>query len=246
LSAHRGMLVMGIATRVLRMLAIDDYPDTTESIAEMLRLDGHDVETATDGVQGIASAAVFRPDLVLLDIGLPTLDGYAVARRIQSLALPPRPFIVAVTGHGMQEDKRRSGEAGFDLHLLKPVDPETYRGLMALLQTSAGLINHARSLAAQHRLVATDLLFRKLEMANLYLDTAAITDYRKDHCVVLATESYDRLIAWLDSGACVDDRAAEFVTGLRALNERLKLMRLPHGPIERREPPRGKTRRQPM
>jgi CheY-like chemotaxis protein len=232
---------MGIATRVLRVLVVDDYPDTAESIAEMLRLDGLDVETATDGVQGIASAAVFRPDLVLLDIGLPTLDGYAVARRIQSLALLPRPFIVAVTGHGMQADKRRSGEAGFDLHLLKPVDPETCRGLTALLQTSIGFLNYSHKLAAQHRQTATELLFRTLEMANLYLDTAAISDHRKDHCVTLATGSFDRLITWLDSGACIDDRAAEMVNGLRALNERLKLMRQPHGRIERRELRRVET-----
>ena len=65
-----------------------------------------------------------------------------------------------------------------------------------------------------------------------------------DHCVTLAIESCDRLIAWLDSGACVDDRAAEFVNGQRALNERLKLMREPFAPIERREPPRRKTNKE--
>ena len=95
----------------------------------------------------------------------------------------------------MQEDKRRSGEAGFDLHLLKPVEPEVYRGLAALLQTSASLINHSRFLAAQHRLIATDVLFRTLEMANLYLDASAIAPGRQDHYVTLATESYDILIA---------------------------------------------------
>jgi len=230
--------------RALRVLVVDDYPDTIESTATLLRLDGHDVQTASDGMEGIERAATFRPDLILLDIGLPILDGYAVARRIQGLRYHPIPFIAAVTGYGTQEDKRRSGEAGIDLHLLKPVEPETYRGLAALLQTSAALINHSRSLAAQHRLIATDVLFRTLEMANLYLDTAAITVDRWDHCVTLATEAYDRLIAWLDRGACVDDRAAELVNGLRALNERLRLMTEPAGPIERRKPPHGKTRRQ--
>jgi len=230
------------ADRALRVLVVDDYPDTTESTAEVLRLDGHDVVTASDGVEGIKRAAEFRPDLVLLDIGLPMLDGFAVARRIQHLRYQPKPFIAAVTGYGMQDDKRRSGEAGFDLHLLKPVDPETYRGLAALLQTSADLVIHLRSLAAQHRLIATDMLFRTLDMANLYLDTAAISDSRKDQSVTLATESYDRLIAWLDRGACVDDRAPELVNGLRALNERLRLMTEPPGPIDRRKP-HGNTRR---
>ena len=236
---------MAIASsRALRVLVVDDCPDTIESTAMLLRLDGHDVEAATDGVESLERAAVFRPDLVLLDIGLPTLDGYAVARQIQGLRYQPKPFIAAVTGYGTQEDKRRSGEAGINLHLLKPVEPETYRGLAALLQTSAGVVNHSRSLAAQHRLIATDVLFRKLEMANLYLDTAVLSASRKDHCVTQAAESYDRLIAWLDRGACIDERAAELVSGLRALNERLKLTRKPPGPIERRKPPHGRTTRQ--
>jgi CheY-like chemotaxis protein len=237
---------MGSAARALRVLVVDDYPDILESTATLLRLDGHDVETASDGLEGIERAASFRPDLILLDIGLPILDGHGVARRIQGLRYQPIPFIAAVTGYGTQEDKRRSGEAGIDLHLLKPVDPDTYRGLTALLQTSAGLIDHTRALTAQHRLIATQMLFRTLEMANLYLDTVSISARGKDRCVTLATESYDRLIAWLDSGACVDDRVAEFGTGLRALNERLKLMRQPHGLVERSEPLRGKTGRQPM
>jgi len=242
---HIGNAAMATASaRALRVLVVDDCPDTIESAAMLLRLDGHDVQAASDVVEGIERAAVFRPDLVLLDIGLPSLDGYAVARRIQSLRYQPKPFIAAVTGYGTQEDRRRSGEAGIDLHLLKPVEPETYRGLAALLQTSASLISHARSLAAQHRLVATDVMFRKLDMANLYLDTAAITVDRWDHCVTLATESYNRLIAWLDRGACVDERAPELVNGLRALNERLRLMTEPRGPIERRKPPHAKPRRQ--
>jgi hypothetical protein len=130
------------------------------------------------------------------------------------------------------------------LHLLKPVDPETYRGLAALLKTSAGLINHSRSLAAQYRQTATEVMFRTLEMANLYLDAAAIAANREDNSVVSATGSYDRLVAWLDGGACIDDRAAEFVNGLRTLNERLKVMAKPHDAIERREPPRIEIRRQ--
>jgi hypothetical protein len=87
-------------------------------------------------------------------------------------------------------------------------------------------------------------MFRTLEMANIHLDAAAITTNRAEHCVGLATASYDRLIGWLDGGACIDDRAAEFVNGLRALNERLKVMAKPHDAIERREPPRIETRRQ--
>jgi len=105
----------------------------------------------------------------------PRSHGYQVAGRIRDLGLPPKPLIVAVTGYGMTDDKHRSGEAGFDLHLLKPVDPETYRGLAALLQTSTDLVNRAHALAAQYRAAASEIMFRQLEMANTYLDAAHIT-----------------------------------------------------------------------
>ena len=235
---------MPTASRAMRVLVVDDYPDTIECTAALLELDGHEVETAKDGIQGIACAAVFRPDLVLLDLGLPTLDGYAVAHRIQALRYQPRPFIAAVTGYGMPQDKRRSGDAGIDLHLCKPIEPDMYRGLVALLQTSSGLVNNSRMLASQHRQTATDLMFLQLEMANIYLNTADSTGAsRVEHCVVLATQSYERLITWLGSGACVDDRAVELVSGLRGLNERLKYLKEPYsGKDNRRRPAIRMTR----
>ena len=235
---------MVTAARTMRVLVIDDYQDTIESTAMLLKLDGHEVEMANDGIQGIARSAVFRPHLVLLDIGLPALDGYAVARQIQALRYQPKPFITAVTGYGMQADKRRSGDAGIDLHLCKPVDPEIYRGLVALLQTSSDLINGSRMLATQHRQTATDLMFRQLEMANIYLDTAETAGYRKEHCILLATRSYERLITWLGSGACIDDRDVELVSGLRGLNERLQVLKGPYNGQDNRRQPTVRIRRQ--
>ena len=145
---------MTATTRSVRVLVVDDSRDTVESTAMLLKVDGHEVATAGDGVQAISQAVAFRPDLVLLDIGMPTLDGYAAARRIQSLSLPPKPYVVAVTGYATKNDRRLSGEAGFDLHLRKPVELDTLRGLLALLHTS---LDRSRRLTVQNRAVATDL-----------------------------------------------------------------------------------------
>jgi len=162
-----------------------------------------------------------------------------VAHRIQALRYQPTPYIAAVTGYGTEADKRRSGDAGIDLHLCKPVEPAIYRGLVALLRTSSDLVNASRTLAAQHRETATEIMFRQLEMANIYLDTAGLANIgnRKAHCVALATQSYERLIAWLDAGACSDERAAELVNALRTLNERLKALNVPYmAQNEKRKP----------
>jgi CheY-like chemotaxis protein len=232
-----GTAAVATTARCLRVLIVDDEPDTVDTTALLLSLDGHEVETANDGPNAIARAAAFRPDLVLLDIGMPTLDGYAVARRIHSLALPPRPYIAAVTGYGTRDDRFRTGEAGFDLHLLKPVDPDTYRGLAALLQTSSGIVDWARTLAAQHRETATQLMFLQLEMANTYLNSIAVAkvEDHEENRIALAAQAHERLITWLGAGACTDERAVEFVSGLRGLNERLRLARRPYAGIDKRK-----------
>jgi len=188
----------------------------------LLKLDGHDVETAKDGVHGIERAAVFHPDLILLDIGMPTLDGYAVARRIHSLALVPKPYLVAVTGYGKRDDQRRSGEAGIDLHLCKPVDLETYQGLAALVQTASGIVGRAHSLTEQNQEVTTDLMFQQMDMANVYLDVAANAsmDGHKDQCIAQATGARNKVSRWLESGACRDDRVAAMVNRLQLLSTR--------------------------
>jgi CheY-like chemotaxis protein len=204
----------------MRVLVVDDSRDTVESTAMLLRLDGHEVAIARDGVAAIAQAAVFRPDLVLLDIALPVLDGYGAARRIQSLSFPPKPYLVAVTGYGTQQDRRLSGEAGFDLHLRKPVELDTCRGLLALLRTS---LDRSRRLGLQNRSVATDLMLQQLEMANIYLDTAAVTSAKdsRERCIAQAHRAHERVAKWLYSGACSDDRMAKVVDALQALSERL-------------------------
>lgn len=105
-----------------RVLVIDDNTDAGETTAMVLRLEGCEVEIAADGPSALDLLSRFNPDLILLDIGLPGMDGYEVARRIRGLVDGNKPYLVAVTGYGRPEDIARSTEAGFDRHLVKPLD----------------------------------------------------------------------------------------------------------------------------
>ena len=118
-----------------RILLIEDDDDARDSMAELLRLDGHDVKVASNGNDGVTSASSSSPEVVLIDIGLPDIDGYEVARRLRSNPTTARLRLVAVTGYGTQEDRKRALAAGFDEHLAKPVEPDE---LDALLQQAAG------------------------------------------------------------------------------------------------------------
>jgi signal transduction histidine kinase/ActR/RegA family two-component response regulator len=119
------------------VLVIEDNADAREMLRMALELDGHRVETASDGTSGVEVALRTTPDLVLVDIGLPGLDGYAVARRLRA-ALGHRVTLVALTGYGQSEDRRRTSEAGFDAHLVKPVDPDALsRALATGFRTAA-------------------------------------------------------------------------------------------------------------
>ena len=111
------------ATTPRRILVVDDHQDAAATLAALLTSWGHVVRTATDGPSALAIAAEQPPDLVLLDIGLPGDDGYEVARRLRELPGCRTATLVAVTGYGQEEDRRRSRAAGFERHLVKPVDP---------------------------------------------------------------------------------------------------------------------------
>jgi CheY-like chemotaxis protein len=115
----------------LRVLVVDDWPDTVESMATLLRLWGHDVRIAHDGPTALALADSYRPDVVLLDLGLPGMDGFEVAQRIRNNPRLARTLLVFLSGYGREKDARLAREAGCDLHLLKPVDPEVLERLLA-------------------------------------------------------------------------------------------------------------------
>jgi CheY-like chemotaxis protein len=99
-------------------------------MAMLLEFVGHEVRTAHDGLKAVAAVAEFQPDVVLLDIGLPVLDGYEAAERIRR-APGPQPVLIALTGRGQADDRRRATDAGFDHHLIKPVDHDILMTLVA-------------------------------------------------------------------------------------------------------------------
>ncbi len=115
------------------ILVVDDNVDAADSLAMLLQIYGHEVHTAHDGLEAVAAAARLQPDLVLLDIGLPKLDGYGAARQIREQSGGKRIVLAALTGWGQDEDRARSKEAGFDAHLVKPVDDGELKKLLAEL-----------------------------------------------------------------------------------------------------------------
>jgi PAS domain S-box-containing protein len=119
-----------------RILVVDDNKDSAASLSKMLELTGNEVRTAHDGLQAVEAARTFQPEVVLLDIGLPKLNGYDAARRIRALPGGQSMFLIALTGWGQDEDKRRSAEAGFNLHLVKPMDPAALENLLAGLHSA--------------------------------------------------------------------------------------------------------------
>jgi CheY-like chemotaxis protein len=120
----------------LRVVVVDDNVDAAEGLALLLRLSGQEVRVAYDGPSALALAGRFRPQVVLLDLGLPGMDGYEVARRLRGQPELEATYLVAVTGWGQPEDRQRSKEMGFDRHLVKPVDSSLLVQLLAEVKAS--------------------------------------------------------------------------------------------------------------
>ncbi|HEU5296767.1 MAG TPA: PAS domain S-box protein, partial [Burkholderiaceae bacterium] len=116
-----------------RVLVVDDNRDAAESLAELLKFEGHETRLAHDGLGAVEAAAAFRPDLVLLDIGMPKLNGYDAARKIREQPWGKGMVLVAMTGWGQHEAREKSSRAGFDAHLVKPVKPDMIEELLANL-----------------------------------------------------------------------------------------------------------------
>lgn len=131
--AQRTAPVMGKAedgSDRARILVADDNYDAAQSLAIMLSMDGHEVRTAGDGFEALRTAEEFHPQLVVLDIGMPKLDGYETARRLRERPWAAHTRLFALTGWGQEEDRERARRAGFDQHLVKPVDPEALSQLL--------------------------------------------------------------------------------------------------------------------
>ena len=118
-----------------RILVVEDNRDSADSLRLLLELSGHEVAVAYSGHDGVQAAEQYQPDVVLCDIGLPGLDGYGVARKLRDNPTTATARLIAVTAYGHDEDRRRSHEAGFDLHVVKPVEPAALGKLLAEFQS---------------------------------------------------------------------------------------------------------------
>jgi CheY-like chemotaxis protein len=121
-----------------RILVVEDNADSAETMAKLLELLGHEARVARDGLEAIAAARSWQPAFVLLDLGLPAMDGYEVAIRLRQEAACRESVLIAVTGYGQPEDRRRSRAAGIDHHLLKPVDPDVLLALLSRAEAAPG------------------------------------------------------------------------------------------------------------
>jgi CheY-like chemotaxis protein len=120
-----------VPTSSLRVLVVDDNQHTASSLEMVLRTMGNDIRTAYDGETALAEAADFHPNVALLDIGLPKLNGYEVCRRIRQEPWGRAMVLIALTGWGRDADRRSAEQAGFDYHMVKPVDPQVVMSLLA-------------------------------------------------------------------------------------------------------------------
>jgi CheY-like chemotaxis protein len=112
------------AGRPLRILVVEDNPDAADMLRMLLELSGHQVRVATTGPDGVEAARAWPPEVVLCDIGLPGMDGYGVVRTLRRDPRTAKAYIMAITGYGGDADRRKAREAGFDQHLVKPVDAD--------------------------------------------------------------------------------------------------------------------------
>lgn len=143
---EESIAVLEVAKTGKRVLVIDDNIDAAESIAVFLRLEGHEVRTVSDGPQAVAIAQVFAPQVAVVDIGLPGMNGYEVARRLRLKGSDAPALLIALTGYGQKEDRARSSEAGFDHHFVKPADPRLIQAAIARWHGHSGAALNADAL----------------------------------------------------------------------------------------------------
>ena len=126
----------GTTEKSLRVLVVDDNEDTALSLAYLFSLWGDDLRTAYDGPSAVESARTFRPDVIVLDIGLPRMDGFEVARQLRNQPETNRVFLVGSSGYSQPKDRQRAREVGIDHYLVKPFDPWVLEELLGSLRSS--------------------------------------------------------------------------------------------------------------
>jgi CheY-like chemotaxis protein len=127
--------------RPIRVLVVEDNVDAAEMLSLVLRSFDHEVSVAHDGASGLALAESWAPDLAILDIGLPVMNGYELAGRIRALPGCEHTLLVALTGYGQPADRERAKEAGFAYHLIKPIEMEQLRAILSLARSHAARID---------------------------------------------------------------------------------------------------------
>jgi CheY-like chemotaxis protein len=125
-------------SRPLRILLVEDNPDAAESVTMLLELGGHEVRAANEAREALRIVDDFTPDIAFVDVGLPGIDGYELATRLRAHHSCYQGVLVALTGYGRDEDKRRASEAGFDHHLTKPVDFDAVDRVLAYVSAASG------------------------------------------------------------------------------------------------------------
>ena len=138
--------------KIYRILVVDDRKNAADILAKLLRTKGHEVHTAYDGQEALLAAEKFRPEVVLLDIGMPDMNGYEVCRQIRKQSCGEGTYLIAVSGWGQEQDRRRSAEAGFDYHLVKPVHSAILVKVLDSISTSSP-VNTGSSSTATNSLV---------------------------------------------------------------------------------------------
>jgi len=207
----------------LCVLVVDDHADTVESIAMLFKMSGYETHTAATGAEALEQIARYCPDIVLLDLAIPKPDGYEVARAVRARPLAKSPLLIAVTGLSDTACKRQCAEAGFDLHLSKPVGSPVLDLLPLLACRSVLLRDQFNQRAAQHAAASLTLVTAQIEMADIFLSVASTTSNpdMRQRCLDKAEPIYSKAAVWL---AALDPRCYGFdvaVKALDALHERL-------------------------
>jgi CheY-like chemotaxis protein len=210
--------------RGLRILVVDDDADSCNGMAVTLQLRGYDASAAFGGPDAIRQVATLNPNLVLLDLSMPGMDGVDVARVVRQMELGAQPIIAAVSGYTTHYHQRMCAEAGFDHYLPKPVEPAALDHFLWMVDETRVLREAAGILRREHRAAAYALALSQMEFEAVLLesvDKLQDVQARRD-CLAKARQLQARTAKWLDKeGSCSPDQKAKLQIMLAALRDRL-------------------------
>jgi CheY-like chemotaxis protein len=212
----------------MRILVVDDMADNREGTAELIRLRGHDTQTAPSGPDAIQQITSFKPHLVLLDLAMPDMDGIDVAKAVRSLPDIEPPVIAALTGYGDEFNRQRCAESGFDYFLLKPVAANDYDYLLWITSEAARVRDAFSILQAEHRAAFFDFAVAQLEFGWLILNCAAsqADALTKQRSLEKVRRMQDRTTKWLKmAGGFTPRQKDSLQTLLSGLHDRLTTMK---------------------